>query len=183
MNREWLARWRVRLGYPLAIVVFWFARPTPHSLAWGASIGIAGLLVRGLAAGTLKKHEALTVTGPYAYTRNPLYLGSTALAAGFAAACHSWYAAAVLAAYFVCFYPGVMGREERELRAHYGASFEKYAARVPLFFPRFTAARFAEPDGQGFSWKQYAKNREYRAAAGLVLVLGILYGLMRWRGR
>lgn len=183
MNTDLLARWRVRLGYPVAIVVFWLARPTTRSLVWGAIIGIAGLLLRGLAAGYLKKHEALTVAGPYSHTRNPLYLGSAVLAAGFAAACHSWYAAGVAAAYFACFYPPVMRREERELRAHYGTSFDDYAARVPLFFPRFRPARFADATDQAFSWKQYAKNREYQAAAGFALVLAVLYALMRWRGR
>jgi protein-S-isoprenylcysteine O-methyltransferase Ste14 len=183
VNADLLARWRVRLGYPLAIVVFWLARPTTRSLVEGAIIGIAGLLVRGLAAGFLRKQESLAMAGPYSYTRNPLYLGSAVLAAGFAVACHSWYAAAVVTAYFACFYPTVMRREERELRAHYGTGFADYAARVPLFFPRFAPVRFADAKDQAFSWKQYAKNREYRAAAGLVLVLGILYGLMRWRGR
>ena len=183
MNGDLLARWRVRLGYPLAMVVFWLARPTARSLVWGGIIGIAGLLVRGLAAGFLKKQETLTIAGPYSYTRNPLYLGSAALAAGFAAACHSWYAAAVVAAYFACFYPPVMRREERELQARYGTSFDDYAARVPLFFPGFTPVRFADAKDQAFSWKQYAKNREYQAAAGFILVFGVLYLLMRWRGR
>jgi protein-S-isoprenylcysteine O-methyltransferase Ste14 len=180
---DWVTRWRVRVGYPLAIVVFWLARPTPRSLVWGAIIGGVGLVVRGLAAGYLQKNAALAVCGPYSYTRNPLYLGSAMLAAGFAVACHSWMTAGVLAAYFACFYPGVMRSEERGLRALYGASFEEYAARVPLFLPRFTAARLKEAPPQPFSWKQYAKNREYQAAVGFVVVLGVLYLLPRWRGR
>jgi protein-S-isoprenylcysteine O-methyltransferase Ste14 len=180
---NWVTHWRVRAGYGLAIVVFCLARPIPRSLTWGAIIGAVGLLVRGLTAGYLKKNETLSVSGPYSHTRNPLYLGSTVLAAGFAMACHSWLAAGLVVAYFAFFYPGVMRSEERGLRALYGASFEEYAARVPLFLPRFTPARLRETPPQPFSWKQYAKNREYRAVVGTAIVLGILYLLMRWRGR
>ena len=87
---KWIARWRVRLGYLLAIAVLFFARPNPKSVAVGATIGIVGLWLRAYAAGYLKKQEVLTTTGPYAYTRNPLYLGSAVLAAGAAWAMHSW---------------------------------------------------------------------------------------------
>src|SRR6184192_3113530 len=67
-------RWRVRLGYPLAVVVLWFSRPVPRSILLGGLVGIIGLWLRAYAAGYLHKQEVLTVTGPYAYTRNPLYL-------------------------------------------------------------------------------------------------------------
>src|SRR5215813_5370472 len=109
---KWIARWRVRLGYLLAIVVLFFARPHPTSILIGAAAGAIGLWLRGYAAGYLKKQEVLTTTGPYAHTRNPLYLGSAILAAGAAWAMHSWISAAVLGAYFAVVYYVVMRREE-----------------------------------------------------------------------
>jgi len=97
---NFFVRWRVRLGYPLAIAVLWFSQPTPGWILLGALIGIAGLLVRAYAAGYLHKQEILSVTGPYAYTRNPLYLGSAVLALGAGIAMRSWLSAAILIVYF-----------------------------------------------------------------------------------
>ncbi len=125
------ARWRVRLGYPLAIVVLILARPTPQSIFYGALVGAVGLLVRAMAAGHLHKQSVLTVTGPYAYTRNPLYFGSAILTLGAAIATHSWISAILLLGYFALFYSIVMRREERELRFHHGASFDEYARAGP----------------------------------------------------
>ncbi len=172
-------RWRVRLGYLLALIVFFFARPTPRAIVWGALLGAIGLLVRGYAAGYLRKHESLTVTGPYAFTRNPLYLGSAVLALGFAFATHSWISAGLIAGYFALFYAIVMRREEGELRAKFGSAFDDYARSVPLFLPRWPKASAASgTEVEGFSWARYKKNREYQAALGFVLVLGLL--LLIW---
>src|SRR5436309_15439335 len=126
-------RWRVRLGYPLAVVVLWFSRPAPRSILLGGLVGVLGLGLRSYAAGYLHKQEVLTVTGPYAYTRNPLYLGSAVLALGAAIATRSWISAAILMAYFAVFYSIVMQREAKELHVRHGASFEEYARAVPLF--------------------------------------------------
>jgi protein-S-isoprenylcysteine O-methyltransferase Ste14 len=175
------ARWRVRLGYPLAIVVLAFAHPTPQSILYGAIVGSIGLLVRALAAGHLHKQEQLTVSGPYAYTRNPLYLGSAILALGVALATHSWISALILLSYFALFYSIVMRREEHELRFHHGAAFEQYARAVPLFFPRVTPANLLGIREGTFSIAQYKKNREYRAAIGFLLLLAVL--LLLWRLR
>jgi len=175
------ARWRVRLGYPLAILVLVFARPTPQSILYGALVGAIGLLVRAMAAGHLHKQLVLTVTGPYAYTRNPLYLGSAILALGVAIAIHSWISAAILLGYFALFYSIVMRREENELRSHHGAAFEAYVRAVPLFFPRFTPANLPGSREGAFSVAQYQKNREYRSAIGFLLLLAVL--LLIWRLR
>src|ERR1700732_453368 len=93
-----LARWRVRLSYPHAILVLWVSRPIPRSLSCGAILGAIGLLIRARAAGYLHKQQILTMTGPYAYTRNPLYLGSAILALGIAVAANSWIATVFAAA-------------------------------------------------------------------------------------
>ncbi len=177
---NFFTRWRVRLGYPLALTVFWFARPVPPRILLGAIVGAAGLTIRAYAAGHLHKQETLTVTGPYAYTRNPLYLGSAILTLGLAVAAHSWIAAAILLGYFALFYSVVMRREEEELRRRFGPVFDNYARTVPLFLPRLTRAH-GEGKRGAFSWAQYGKNREYQAAIGFVLVLGLLVLLWRYR--
>ena len=179
---EVFTRWRVRLGYPVALAALWLAKPTPRSIVVGAALGIAGLAIRASAAGYLHKHESLATGGPYAYTRNPLYFGSALLAGGFLAAANSWWAALITGTYFALFYPAVMYREERELRARYADAFEEYCRRVPLFFPRFTPFRLPGAANSAFSWEQYRRNREYQAAIGWVLALVMLIALMRWRG-
>jgi protein-S-isoprenylcysteine O-methyltransferase Ste14 len=175
------ARWRVRVGYLLAIVVLLLAHPTPESVATGGTVGLIGLWVRALAAGHLHKQEMLTVSGPYAHTRNPLYFGSAILTLGAAVAMNSWIAAALLCGYFALFYSVVMRKEEGELRFHHGAAFDEYAKSVPLFFPRLTAARLGQGTVGAFSIAQYKKNREYRAAIGFLLLLALL--VVEWRLR
>jgi protein-S-isoprenylcysteine O-methyltransferase Ste14 len=175
------ARWRVRLGYPLAVIVLAVARPTPQSILVGALVGAIGLFVRAMAAGHLHKQEMLTVTGPYAYTRNPLYFGSAVLTLGVAVATRSWISTALLLGYFAVFYSVVMRREEQELRFHHSAGFEEYARAVPLFLPRFTPANLAGSRKGGFSLAQYKKNREYRAAIGFLLLLAVLLTIWRLR--
>src|SRR6202521_3598580 len=123
---NFFVRWRVRLGYPLAVAVLYFSRPTPPSILLGALTGVIGLWVRAYAAGYLHKQEVLTVTGPYAYTRNPLYLGSAILALGAGIAAHSWISALILFVYFALVYFIVMRREEKELQLRHGAAFEEF---------------------------------------------------------
>jgi protein-S-isoprenylcysteine O-methyltransferase Ste14 len=179
---KWIARWRVRLGYPLAIVVLIFSRPNPKSISIGAAIGVLGLWLRAYAAGYLKKQEVLTTTGPYAFTRNPLYLGSAILAAGAGWAMHSWISAGVLFVYFATVYFVVMRREEGELRGHFGEAFEAYAKRVPLFFPRVTPANFEGGSPGEFSFAQFRRNHEHQAALGFVFLLAVLLAIWRLRG-
>jgi protein-S-isoprenylcysteine O-methyltransferase Ste14 len=168
-------RWRVRVGYPVGIAAFWFARPQPKWLFFGAGIAAVGLLVRAYAAGHLRKHQQLAISGPYAHTRNPLYLGSVLLAAGFCVASHSWISTILLAIYLIVFYPVVIRREQMELKALYGDAFDEYASRVPAFWPRLSPAKSS---GERFSWELYRQNREYEAAIGLMLAMAILSLLM-----
>jgi protein-S-isoprenylcysteine O-methyltransferase Ste14 len=178
---SFFVRWRVRLGYPLAIAVLWFARPTPLGIVIGAAVGLVGLWLRAYAAGCLRKQEILTVTGPYTRTRNPLYLGSAILALGVAVATHSWASTIILCSYFALFYSIVMRREEVELRQLYGGAFDEYARTVPLFLPRMTAVKLSGSSAGAFSFEQYKKNREYQAAIGFLLLLILL--LVIWRLR
>ena len=167
-------RWRVRLGYPLAVVVLWFSRPAPRSILLGGLVGMLGLCLRSYAAGYLHKQEVLTVSGPYAYTRNPLYLGSATMALGAAVATLSWVSASLLLLYFALFYFTVMRREEKELRLRHGAAFREYARAVPLFFPRLRPWKLPAGSSEAFSFAQYKKNHEWRAALGFLLLLGVL---------
>ncbi|MGB2633454.1 MAG: isoprenylcysteine carboxylmethyltransferase family protein [Candidatus Acidiferrum sp.] len=175
---DFFARWRVRLGYVVAVVTLFLARPTPLSIAVGALAGIIGLFIRAYAAGYLHKQEVLTTTGPYARTRNPLYFGSSFLALGAALAMHSVWAAALLLVYFALVYTFVMRREEMELRQKHGDTFTAYAAAVPLFFPKLFVAR-QPANGSAFSWAQYKKNHEYQASLGFALLLAGLV-LLWW---
>jgi protein-S-isoprenylcysteine O-methyltransferase Ste14 len=172
-------RWRVRVGYPVGIAAFAFARPQWKWLLCGVGVALVGLLVRGYAAGHLRKHKQLATSGPYAFTRNPLYFGSMLFAAGFSVASHSWISAAVLTVYLAVFYPAVIRREQVELESLYGAAFVEYSSRVPAFWPRLTPAA---SDGEHFSWAQYRKNREYEAAVGLAVAMLILWSIMLLRG-
>jgi protein-S-isoprenylcysteine O-methyltransferase Ste14 len=178
---DFFARWRVRLGYLLAVVVLLLARPTPHSILLGSAVGLLGLGIRAYAAGYLHKQEVLTMTGPYTYSRNPLYFGSSILAFGAALALRSWWAATILLVYFSLVYSFVMRREELELRARHGSAFDSYAASVPLFFPRLTSKANTGDTAGSFSWAQFKQNHEYEAAFGFVLFLMVL--AMIWRLR
>ena len=178
---DFFARWRVRIGYLLAIVVLFLSRPKPLPILIGACVGLLGLTIRTYAAGYLHKQAVLITTGPYARTRNPLYFGSSILALGAAIAMNSWLSAALLIFYFVLVYTLVMRREEIELRGHHGAEFDAYAKSVPLFFPRLTAPKQPAANAGTFSWLQYHKNHEYQAALGFLFLLLALVVIWRLR--
>jgi len=186
-SRKFWMRWRVRLGYPVAVIFLVLARPTPQSIGIGGIFAALGLLVRALAAGHLRKDEQLATTGPYAVTRNPLYLGSFLLAAGFIIAGFSLWAGLLVGLYFGVFYYAVIRNEEQDLRKRFGADFEAWAARVPLFFPAIRArsdevsrAKSAE---DSFSWPQYRRNREYQALLGTLAGVAVVWLRMWVRAR
>ena len=160
-------RARVPLGFVVAAVFLIFARPTWTTLAWGLVLVIPGLWLRGYAAGYVKKNAELTRTGPYAYTRNPLYLGSMSIAAGFAVAAGRWWLVVLLVAMFLAIYLPTILSEEKFLRGMF-PQFEEYAQRVPRLLPRLTPARFADTErGIGsFSLERYRHHREYNASIG-----------------
>ena len=175
-------RWRVRMGYPVAVVYLALADPKPRWILMGALVAVIGLLIRGASSGHLRKDLELATSGPYAHTRNPLYLGSAFLAAGFAIAGGSWWAGLLVVAYFGIFYYAVMHNEEQDLHRRFGEAFDAYAARVPLFFPWFAhvdAGTAGSETEQRFSWAQYRRNREYKALIGAIVGVGVLF-LRMW---
>ena len=168
-----VARWRVRLGYILAVFVLIFARPTPKFVAIGAAIGFIGIWLRAFAAGYLHKQELLTVGGPYAYTRNPLYLGSFMLGLCFTIASARWPLALLFVGIFLGIYFPVMRVESRTLEELFGESYQLYARDVPLFLPRMTPYR-DRSIATKFDPDLYMRYREYQAAVGLLALWGVL---------
>ncbi len=164
-------RIRVPLGFVFAVLYFWLARPTWRFLALGAILIVPGLLIRALASGHVRKNEALATSGPYAYTRNPLYLGSLLIGIGFVVASRSWWVGVVLVAMFFAIYVPVIRGEEKFLREKF-PEFEEYARRVPRMWPRIVPASGAE--GGAFSFELYMKHREYNALLGSVLLIAAL---------
>ncbi len=157
------ARWRVPLGFVLGIAYMVFAKPTVPLLIAGSLVALAGLGLRAYAAGHLDKDQRLATGGPYAYTRNPLYLGSLLIGFGLVLAGAQWVLGAAFAFFFLIVYLPVMRREERNLRRRFGREYEEYAAAVPLFFPSRMPYRRSQNE---FEWKRYCRNHEYEAALG-----------------
>jgi protein-S-isoprenylcysteine O-methyltransferase Ste14 len=173
-------RIRVPLGFLFAVFYFWLARPSWRSLALGAILVITGLVVRALASGHVRKNEALATSGPYAYTRNPLYLGSLLMGLGFALAGRSWWVGVVLVLMFFAIYIPVIRDEEAFLRQKF-PEFDEHARRVPRMFPRLT--RSAGDDNSGvFSFELYWKHREYNAILGTLAMLAALIVKMELTG-
>jgi protein-S-isoprenylcysteine O-methyltransferase Ste14 len=167
-------RIRVPLGFLFAVVYFWLARPTWHSIVLGAILVIPGLFIRALASGHVRKNEALATSGPYAYTRNPLYLGSLLMGVGFAVAARSWWVGVALVAMFVAIYVPVIRDEEKFLRQKF-PEFEEYANKVPRIVPRFTRGSSAQGEASaGFSLDLYLKHHEYNALLGALVMMAAL---------
>jgi protein-S-isoprenylcysteine O-methyltransferase Ste14 len=175
-------RIRVPLGFLFAVLYFWLARPTWQSMAEGLILIVPGLFIRALASGHVRKNESLATSGPYAYTRNPLYLGSLLMGLGFAITARSWWVGVALVAMFSAIYLPVIRDEEKFLRAKF-PEFDEYARRVPRIFPRFTprSGSGIEPPA-GFSLDLYLKHQEYNAllgAAAMILGLALKILLLR----
>jgi protein-S-isoprenylcysteine O-methyltransferase Ste14 len=178
---DWIAHWqgfarriRVPLGFVAAALYLfelWRRSPRPAAVAWSLALVLPGLWLRGYASGYVKKNQELAVTGPYAHVRNPLYLGSMLIAAGFAVALLSWPVALVLALGFTVIYVPVIASEERFLRATF-PGFDEYCRQVPRLIPRLRAAQNpgSENVSGAFSFSLYLRHREYNAAIGATLL-------------
>jgi protein-S-isoprenylcysteine O-methyltransferase Ste14 len=162
-----IQRLRVPLGFAIAAAVIYLATPTSSSILLGLPFAVAGAVFRGMAAGVIKKDSRLATTGPYAWTRNPLYFGSSLLALGFAIMSRNWIAAALLLVPSAVIYPRVIRNEEAHLARLFADDFRVYRATVPCFVPRF------HPFRPSFSWSQYLANREYNTALGLFAGIGV----------
>lgn len=171
---------RLPLGFALGIGYLIFARPTPRVLLIGAVVAFVGLLIRAWASGHIMKNDRLATTGPYAYTRNPLYFGSFLIAAGFALAAH-WGLLLLVAAFFALIYVPTMQRERANISGRFPEAYAEYERSVPAFFPRLTPWKGGEADQErGFSGALYMKHGEWKAALGYAGALVVL--VLRVRG-
>lgn len=169
-------RIRVPLGFVFAIFYWWRARPTWTFLLVGALIASLGIALRTVASGQVKKNQELTMTGPYAYVRNPLYLGSIILAAGFAVAARDIWVGIAMVAMFVLIYVPVIRGEETFLRKQF-PGYDEYAQRVPSLLPRRLLFRQTIA---GFSRELYWQHREYNALLGASAMLAALVIKILW---
>jgi protein-S-isoprenylcysteine O-methyltransferase Ste14 len=169
-------RIRVPLGFVFAAFFLWLARPSAGFLLLSLLLVFPGLWLRGYASGYVKKNAELTMTGPYAFTRNPLYLGSMLIAFGFALAARSVWIAIALVVLFAVIYVPVIRSEEAFLRAKF-AGYDEYAAGVPRLIPRLRTVKAGDGgdggDG-GFSAALYRKHREYNALIGAAAIYAVL---------
>jgi protein-S-isoprenylcysteine O-methyltransferase Ste14 len=172
-----VARLRVPSGFLIVAVFAWFSQPTAHSLELGLPISLLGLALRAWAAGCLAKNRELATGGPYAYTRNPLYLGTLLVAAGLAVAARSLGLGALFAAVFVFVYLPVIQNESEYLHVLF-RGYGDYAAAVPLLLPRLTPHRQGKMNP--FRFSLYLTNQEYNAGVGFAAgMLFLLWKLVR----
>lgn len=162
-----IARLRVTIGFIASAAVLWLAQPTMRSLAWGAAIAAIGEAIRVWAAGHLEKGREVTMSGPYAFTRHPLYLGSTIIGIGLAVASASFIVAAIVLGYLAITLTAAISTEEAHLTEKFGSAY-----------PAYREGR-AAGERRRFSFARAMKNREYRAVAGLAAVLAFL----AWKSR
>jgi len=174
-------RIRVPLGFVFALLYLWLAKPSWHFLLLSLLLILPGLLIRALASGHVRKNEALAMSGPYAYTRNPLYLGSLLIGIGFAVGAQSWWVGLLLVVMFLAIYLPVIRDEETFLRQKF-PEFDEYARNVPRMFPRIAAHPTSKNDVPEFSLPLYLQHREYNALLGALAVLGALLAkiCLRW---
>jgi len=180
-------RIRVPAGFALAPLLFISARPSSSSLAAGAFVAVIGLAIRAWGSGHLRKNQELATSGPYAHTRNPLYLGTFLLGMGVAIGGGAAWFAAVFAAVYLAIYIPVMLAERDTMRDLFSDEYAEYSKHVPLFVPRFTpygghsansyAAQLKRPmwrAGPQFELSLYMRHREYRAALGFAVIYALL---------
>lgn len=161
---QWFRGRRVPAGFVCASLFYVLAQPMMATMVIGGLIACAGLVLRAWASGHIQKNVELTMSGPYAYTRNPLYLGSFLLGLGFTLAGGQPFLVGLYFILFACAYVLAMYAEETRLRALFGPAHERYAQETPLFLPRLWP--LPTPGTKAFDPNLYLRHREYRAALG-----------------
>jgi protein-S-isoprenylcysteine O-methyltransferase Ste14 len=172
---------RTKSAWLIAVPFFLLAAPTPTSLAVGALLSTVGLALRGWSAGTIHKGEMLTTSGPYAFVRNPLYVGSFLIGGGLAVAGGSWLWLVLFLVFFAAMYGPTVATEAERLTEQFGHRYVEYSTHVPAFIPRLTPFRAGPAEGAGeFRWSQYERNREWEALLGAAAAFALLWLKMAW---
>ena len=178
-----MQRIRVPIGFLLAPLMLFAAKPTWTTISIGGAVSVVGLGIRAWASGHLRKNERLAVTGPYAYTRNPLYFGTLIMGAGIAVGAGTLWFALLFISMYLIIYSSVMIAEGETMTELFGDGYEKYRKNVPMLLPRLTAWRGDElsrcmSEKPRFDLTRYLKHREYRASIGLAIVFASLIAKM-----
>ena len=174
---DFVQRFRVPGGFLLLAAFVLLSHPTWDAMLKGLPLILAGIALRVWAAGHLEKNQTLTISGPYAYTRNPLYLGSLIVTAGFVAGARSWMLAAIFTAAFILIYLPVIQQEGDHL-SNIFPGYREYAARVPLLFPK------PGPAGERpFRWEVFRRNKEHKAILGMAFGMAVLAAKIYWSGQ
>jgi hypothetical protein len=171
---------RTKSAWLLAVPFLALARPALEPLAAGGAIALIGLVLRGWSAGTIRKDEELTTSGPYAHLRHPLYVGSFLIGVGMSVAGGHWVWTALVVGFFAALYGRTLAEEGERLATIFGTRYQEYAARVPALLPRLTPFRPAEGATSGFAWRRYARNREWEALLGTAAAFAALAAKARW---
>ena len=188
-----MQRIRVPAGFLLGPLMLLSAKPAWNTIAIGGATAIIGLAIRAWASGHLRKNECLAVTGPYAYTRNPLYLGTLVMGAGIAISAGTLWFALLFVSLYSIIYLSVMIAEAGTMSELFPESYSEYRKHVPMLLPRITPWRGRTYDGSGpllnvykdggFDLSRYLRHREYRAAVGLAVVVALLVAKLVFLGR
>ena len=174
---------RTRAVWLLVLPFLWFASPTPSLLATGHVLAGLGLIIRAWAAGTIHKDSDLTTSGPYAFTRNPLYVGSFFIGLGVKLAGGYWIWPAVFFVFYTLVYGRTLAYEAEVLSELFGERFDEYKSNVPAVFPRLTPYRPIQSDvAGGFSFAQYRRNNEWEALLGAMIAFMYLATKAMWFG-
>ena len=179
-----LRRLRLKAVWLLVIPFLWLADPRPGLLLAGALLAALGLAVRAWAAGVIHKERELSTGGPYAHTRNPLYVGSFLIGLGVTVAGGRWFFVAAFLLFFAWVYTRTIRSEAATLEGLFGESYREYARHVPAFLPRPTPWRRGErtPARPAFTVDRWRRNREYEALLGVVAGFAFLFAKMLWTG-
>jgi protein-S-isoprenylcysteine O-methyltransferase Ste14 len=165
-------RIRVSAGFLLLPLLLFASRPSFWWLVTGIALALLGLSVRAWASGYLKKNQELTTAGPYAYTRNPLYLGTFVMATGVAVSTGQVWFIIVFVLLYLLIYAPVISAESETMQNMFPDEYQAYRREVPLFFPRATPYKARSP--RQFEIAAYLRHREYRAAVGVALVYALM---------
>ena len=161
---------RLLLAWGAIPILLHYSNMTPRSFQWGAVLMVVGEMIRFWALGFMeKKGQKLAMSGPYAFVRNPLYVGNFFLGLGVAVLVHNWIILALFLAGFLGIYSGTIRGEEKHLQEVFGKTFEDYCKNVPAFFPRFSP--YEAPAQDSFLWSRITKHHEYITVMGIALVL------------